>query len=108
MNYLNVMMGAVLGLALATPSMASVRTVTVHNKSKDVMVAFYASNTGTSSWEEDILGADVLASGDSLDVDIDDGTGACRFDLRADYQDGSKAIQENFNVCTESSITFTD
>lgn len=108
MNYVNVIVGAALALAVAAPSVASVRTVTVHNKSKDAMVAFYASNTGTSSWEEDILGADVLGPGESLDVDIDDGTGACRFDLRADFHDGSNAIQEKFDVCKESSITFTD
>lgn len=89
-------------------SFAADRILTIVNKSSTPMTAFYASNVGASDWEEDILGADVLPAGKSLKINMDDGTGYCRFDLKAEFSDGSEAIQENVNVCEVGTFTFTD
>lgn len=89
-------------------SFAANRNLTVVNKSSTPMTAFYASNVGTSDWEEDILGTDVLPAGQSVKINMDDGTGYCRFDLKAEFSDGSEAIQENVNVCEVGTFTFTD
>ena len=95
-------------LAFAPVSHAANRTITVINKSKTAMIAFYASNVGTSDWEEDILRTDILASGQSVKIDMNDGSGYCRFDLKAEFEDGSEALDENVDVCTMREITFTD
>lgn len=92
----------------APVAQAADRNVTIINKSKTVMVAFYASNVGASDWEEDILGQDILKPGQSVKINMNDGTGYCRFDLKAEFDDGSEAIDENVDICTIGEVTFTD
>jgi hypothetical protein len=101
---------AVLGIATAasTAAFASDKTVTVVNKTKTTMSAIYASSVGARTWEEDILGQDVLEPGQSVDIDMDDGSGACRFDLKAEFSDGSNTIQQDLNVCKVGEFTFTE
>lgn len=72
------------------------------------MSAIYASSVGARTWEEDILGEDMLEPGESVDIDMDDGSGACRFDLKAEFSDGSNTIQQNLNVCKVGEFTFTE
>jgi hypothetical protein len=57
--------------------------------------------------EEDILGVDVLANGDTVEVNIDDGTGKCRFDFKAVFQSGAELVRNNINVCQISTFTYT-
>jgi hypothetical protein len=63
---------------------------------------------GAGSWEEGVLGADVLASGNSRIVDFDDGTGYCRFDLRAVFDDGAVLEREDVNICEIGTYNYTD
>lgn len=101
--------GAALILVASTPlALAANRVVTINNKSSYQIQEFYASNSGTNEWEEDILGVDVLAPGESVDVDIDDGTGYCKFDFRAVFVDGDEAVKTNVNVCEISEFDFTN
>ncbi|MCP5038124.1 MAG: hypothetical protein GY945_11040 [Rhodobacteraceae bacterium] len=79
------------------------RMVTIGNYTGVTMTHFHASNTSRSDWEEDIFGNSVLRSGNTVNVNIDDGSGACMFDLRARFADGDVVIRNNFNVCRESS-----
>ncbi len=79
------------------------RVVTIGNYTGVTMTRFYASNISRTTWEEDILGSSVLPSGSSVNVNIDDGSGACLFDLRAVFADGDEVIENNFNVCRQSS-----
>ena len=81
------------------------RVVQIGNTTGVTMTHFYASNTSRDNWEEDILGSDVLPSGRSLDVNIDDGTGACMFDFKARFADGDEVIERGVNVCTRSTWT---
>ncbi|MBC9206846.1 hypothetical protein IBL26_08360 [Roseomonas aerophila] len=84
---------------------AADRRVEVVNASGRTMMEFYASNTNRSSWEEDILGNDVLPSGRSVVINIDDGSGACRFDVLAVLDGGRRVEQRNINVCEVSRHT---
>jgi len=79
------------------------RVVTIGNYTGVTMVRFFASNTSRRTWEEDIFGSSVLRSGQTVNVDIDDGSGACLFDLKAVFADGDEVIENNFNVCRQSS-----
>lgn len=84
---------------------AADRRVEVVNASRLEMREFYASNTRRGTWEEDILGEDVLPPGRSVTIDIDDGSGACRFDFLAVMDGGRKVEQRNVNVCEISRFT---
>ncbi|WP_245259071.1 hypothetical protein [Salinarimonas rosea] len=94
-----------LGL-VPSAALAQNRVVEIVNRTGVTMMEFYASNVDRSTWEEDILGADVLGSGSSVDVDIDDGSGQCLFDFRAVFADGDEVVDEAVNVCEISTFTY--
>lgn len=97
---------AVLSLVAAAPVAAQDRRVTIINNTGYTIVNFFGSNTGTTSWQEDILGNDVLPSGSSVEVNFDDATGYCKFDFLAIFDDGEQLIKENINICEISSFTY--
>ena len=89
-----------------TTASALNRNVIVTNASGQTIWRFYGSRVSTSSWEEDILGSSILPNGDSVNINFDDGTGACMFDMKAEFRDGSAKILNNVNVCTATQVTF--
>lgn len=101
-----------LALALALVGVANVsaqdRRVQINNVSSYDIHEFYASNTGTNDWQEDILGSDILPSGSSVVINVDDGTGYCKYDFKAVFEDGDTAISPDNNVCELSEFNFTN
>lgn len=93
---------------MASTASALDRRVRINNESSYDIHEFYASNTGTSSWEEDILGKDILPAGGSVIVNIDDGSGYCMFDFLAVFEDGDEVVSSNNNVCELTDFSFTD
>ena len=94
--------------ALANPALALERKVQINNLTAYTIVEFYASNTGTTDWEEDILGSEVLPSGSSVVINIDDGSGYCKYDFLAVFDDGDQLVSSDNNVCELDEFDFTD
>ncbi|WP_426029259.1 hypothetical protein [Brevundimonas sp. TWP2-3-4b2] len=91
---------ATLGMAVAAPAMAANdRRVRIINDTNVTMTQFFASSEDTDSWEEDMLGRNVLRAGTSVVANIDDGTGQCYFDFKAVFADGDVLVREHINVC---------
>ena len=84
------------------------RRVQINNQSSYDIVEFYASNTDSRSWEEDILGKSILPAGDSVVINIDDGTGYCKYDFLAVFEDGDEVTSTDNNVCELSQFNFTN
>jgi len=84
------------------------RHVTIVNNTSYVIREFYASSVGQDTWEEDILGKDTLDPGDKVRINIDDGTGYCKYDFKAVFDDGDTAVKKNVNVCKIGTFTFND
>ena len=84
------------------------RRVRINNRSSYDIIEFYASNTGSRSWEEDILGRNILPSGSSVVINIDDGSGYCKYDFMAVFEDGDEVVSNDNNVCELSDFNFTD
>lgn len=84
------------------------RRVQINNTSSYDIVEFYASNTGSKSWEEDILGRNILPAGNSVMINIDDGTGYCKYDFLAVFEDGDQVTSTDNNVCELAQFNFTD
>ena len=82
------------------------RRVDIVNQTGQTIYRFYGSRVSTSSWEEDILGSNVLPNGSRVNIDFDDGTGSCLFDMKAELIDGSEIIRSGVNVCTALAVTF--
>jgi hypothetical protein len=82
------------------------RHVTIINETRFDIVEFYGSNVNAKTWEEDILGSDILSAGSSVNINFDDGTGACMFDFRAVFSDGDVLEDEDINVCEISNFRY--
>jgi hypothetical protein len=92
--------------AFSIPAEAQDRRVNIINDTGVTLVEFYGSNVDRDTWEEDILGADVLPSGSSVVINFDDGSGQCMFDFRAIFEDGDELIAEDINVCEISEYRY--
>jgi len=100
---------AVAILALGVAQAAALdRRVRINNLSSYDIVEFYASNTGSRSWEEDILGRNILPAGNSVMINIDDGSGYCKYDFLAVFEDGDEVVSADNNVCELSDFNFTN
>lgn len=90
----------------ALPVAALDRRVTIVNDTDFTIVRFYGSNKGSDSWEEDILGSDVLGPNSSVSINFDDGSGYCKFDFRAEFNDGDVLVKKNVNICEIGTFTY--
>lgn len=98
---------AVLGLGTIHAA-ALDRKVRIVNETSFHIVEFYASSTGTQSWEEDILGSAILPAGGSVMINIDDGSGYCKYDFLAVFEDGDQVTSGDNNVCELAEFSFTE
>ena len=97
---------ALLATVYAQGASALNRKVRIVNDTSFTIVEFSGSNKGTNSWQEDILGSDVLGPGSSVNIDFDDGTGYCIFDFKAVFNDDDVVIKKNVNICEIGTFTY--
>tara|TARA_R110002124_G_scaffold142973_2_gene307766 strand:- start:1378 stop:1779 length:402 start_codon:yes stop_codon:yes gene_type:complete len=83
------------------------RRVRIHNNTGWTMLRFYASDSRVTSWQEDMLGRGTLATGSSVVMNIDDGSGACLYDFRAEFTNGQVLTRLNVNVCQIADYNYT-
>lgn len=99
------------GAALAAmPALAQAEDLnfSLTNGTSAVLDQFYASPGDTKDWEEDILGKDVLAAGETTDITIADGREHCQYDMRFVFQDGSVLERADVEVCENKAFTLTE
>lgn len=89
---------------------ADVRDFTLINSSSYTIVHLYVSPSDVDSWQEDVLGTDVLNPGDSVNVHFtsNDGSDTCVYDLRYDTDDGTPNYKYKVNLCSTSTVTLYD
>jgi len=97
----------VLALALiGGQAMAGDQDFTLINKTGYTIQAVYVSPTSSNAWEEDVLGQDVLANGQRVNIKFSRNTSACKWDLKVDWDDGSEpSTWSGFDLCSVSKIT---
>ncbi|MGR3290984.1 MAG: hypothetical protein ACU0C9_07285 [Paracoccaceae bacterium] len=103
---LPILIAVVVLAATALPVTALDRWVTIINSTDFTIVRFYGSNKGSDYWEEDILGEDILGPNSQVRVNFDDGTGFCKFDFRAEFDDGDVLIKKDVNICEIGTFTY--
>ena len=97
--------------ATAVPAQAADRQdrrIRLINASSETIQEFHASNTGRTRWEEDILGRRVLRPGDSVIINLDDGSGYCRFDFKTVMESGKSLVKRNIDICKLETYRITD
>ena len=82
-------------LALATlvgPLSAGSQDFTLVNATGVTIVEFYIAPSATDNWEEDVLGVDMLATGDSVDISFSPTEDAEEWDMRTVDSDGDVVV----------------
>lgn len=108
MNKIAVYVSMVMTFSLGAANAQENRVVIIDNETSYPMTALYASNVDTNDWEENLLRGRSVRSGRMIEVDIDDGSGHCYYDLKAVFGNASSAVRSNLNVCTAESWTIYD
>jgi hypothetical protein len=94
-------------LMFAAPACAEDLVFDLINNSSVTLHELYVSAHDTDNWEDDILGTDTLASGETVSVTIADGKDTCDYDLRFVAEDGSE-LERNVDLCKMSSFTLSN
>jgi hypothetical protein len=107
MNFTAKALATLTALMIAAPASAEDLVFDLINNSSVTLHELYVSAHDADTWEEDILGTDTLASGETVSVTIADGKDTCDYDLRFVAEDGSE-LERNVDLCKMSSFTLTD
>jgi hypothetical protein len=79
---------------------------TLVNRTGYELKALFVSPSKAESWEEDILGQDVLEDGKAVNVHFNPKAETCKWDLKVIYtDDDSSAIWQSINLCEVDKIT---
>ena len=95
-------------LGLAQTAQAEDLVFDLVNRSSYDVIEFYASPVNVHSWEEDILGRDILESGYTVQITIADGRRSCEYDLRFVFDDGDVLERGGVDLCETHRYTLTD
>lgn len=99
-------LAALMTVASIGAAAAENRKVKIINETGYDLTEFYASHIGKDNWEENIFGNKYLPDGNSVVVNIDDGSGYCLYDFRGVFSDGEKAEKRRVNVCEIETFRF--
>jgi hypothetical protein len=90
------------------PAFADRRDFRVFNKTSVDINHLYVSPSGAKSWEEDVLGRDILEAGSSTQIYFEGSASTCRYDIRAEFKDGDVVEDYKINLCNTNSYTFSE
>lgn len=94
-------------LALLAPAaLAQDESYELVNETGLTLMEFYSAPAASGAWGGDILGAGVVAPGEASTVTLGDTSGACAYDFRSVFEDGSEVV-ETHDICAMSSYTLT-
>ena len=79
----------------------------LRNNTGQTIMRVFVSPVSSSSWEEDVLGADVLPDRRTVRINFDRGEDECNWDIKVDLEDGSSREQRNMNLCRLAEVEVT-
>ena len=65
----------------------------------------YVAAASSDRWGRDLMGKQTLDDGQTLTVTFPHGNGACDFDIKVRYDDGSNAQWRNVDLCKYEAIS---
>lgn len=80
----------------------------VVNATGHVVMNLNVSPTSESHWGPDILGSQVLQSGQTGQVVFDRAESQCNYDLRVTYDDGDTSEMRNVDLCQTATVRLVD
>jgi len=105
---LGILMLATMVVASTSAALADLRDFTLANNSGVTITHVYVSSADTASWEEDVLGYDVLLPGDSVDITFSDfGPSVCSYDIKVLAAGGREGYLYGVDLCATTLVTFS-
>lgn len=96
---------AAVALLSATPVFAESYEIRFQNNSGVSLVYLSAFETNTASWDQNLLGQNVLLNGQYLDLTIHN-VSNCMYDVLFQFENGQE-LQDVVNVCSVGTYTIT-
>jgi hypothetical protein len=96
----------ILVLGVSLQAYAGTQDFTLVNKTGVEINNLHVSESGNDDWEEDVLGADTLAHGDSLEINFD-GREDCLWDLMVKDDEGNGVYWRKIDLCEASEVTLS-
>ena len=84
------------------------RWIDVYNDARDDVFYVYMRHRDTRRWGPDLLGQDIIVTGDTLRVEPINDEGYCIFTMRVEFEDGDVLTSEPFNACTATDAVVTN
>lgn len=102
--------GILLSAVIASPALAQgQQDFRLVNQTGYTIDEVYVSPNHTDAWGDDVLGRDVLNTGEYVDISFAPQTKTCSWDVQVVYDDKESAAWEGFNLCnTHTIILFYD
>ena len=94
----------VLGLSGAAQAQSTDPSFRLNNRSNQTIMELYVSSSNDSNWGRDLLGADVLAPGQTATVRLPNGQ--CVNDIRIVLEGGRSIDRRQINTCNLTDINY--
>ncbi|WP_416674453.1 hypothetical protein [Egbenema bharatensis] len=94
---------------MAVRALADKADFWVYNNSEATITRLYVSESTRDTWEEDILGEDVLVTGAGIRIAFEnESANSCHYDILAVFSDGQVVEDYRVDVCSNRGYTFYD
>jgi len=94
--------GAVLAMAAAVPALGQMfERITLVNSTGYTIAEVYIAPAFETSWQEDILGSDVLPDGQEVEIDFRRSENTCDWHMLVTYEDGEQAVWDGLDLCED-------
>ena len=104
MNRFKIIAAALVTTAFASPAAAAQQDFVLVNATGYNIEQVYVSPSKAATWEEDVMGQDILENGSRVTINFDRAEDTCRWDMKAVCDDGETAEWQGFNLCEVSVI----
>lgn len=80
---------------------------TLNNRTGYTVMTLNVSPNNVGEWGPDVLGRDVLANGESVEITFPRAETQCLWDIRATYEDGDTDDMRGVNLCELTTVNLT-
>jgi hypothetical protein len=95
-------------LVLAQSAFADPRDFQLNNNSNVVIAYVYVSPSAANDWGDDIMGTDVLGSGQSVNITFPKFDGStCNYDVKVIGTGGEEGYLYKVDLCSVSNVSFS-
>ena len=99
---------AIASFGITTPAFADRRDFELLNNTDQTIKELYVSPSKDDEWGDDILGDDVLPSGQTVTIRFDRySSGKCYYDIKVVTSSGDEGVLNDTNLCEISYVTFS-